>query len=165
MIMSFFEPNNVNFADNTICEQNSLQSEQPTMANTMTYESLDDLIDDAVTKKESGNYFSAINLYKQGLCQYPNDDAIPFIIVEIANIYKNLGDYDHAIAIFVDGKQLNIVKKSKTLEKEFINSIAFLRIIKNVLLVSKQQQLPFNEIPCELKEKIEAEFHEWLQQG
>ncbi|HEY3425602.1 MAG TPA: hypothetical protein VGL27_12455 [Negativicutes bacterium] len=124
-------------------------------------DSLDDLMDFAFTQKEQQNFALALSVFRQALELYPDNESAPFLVIEIGNILKNKGAYDEAIKIFTDGRNLLFLHANNMLEQEFVSTVAYLRIIKNILLQNRLGLIPFNSIPTEILEEINAEFREW----
>ena len=128
-------------------------------------EQLDDLIDFAFLSKESQDYDTAFHAFKKALTLYPASEAAPFMIVEIGNILKNKGNYDEAIKVFSEGRNLSQTKQDEMMEQEFISTIAYLRITKNMLLQNRLGSIPFSAIPPQVIEQINEEFREWRSVG
>lgn len=124
-------------------------------------EQLDDLIEFAFSSKENQDYRTAFNAFSRALTLYPNSQAAPFLVVEIGNILKNKGDYDEAIKVFSNGRNFLQTKQDVMIEQEFISTIAYLRIIKNILLQNNLGDVPFSKIPPEIIKLIDEEFREW----
>jgi tetratricopeptide (TPR) repeat protein len=128
-------------------------------------EELDDLLDFAFISKESQDYTAAFNAFNRALTLYPASEAAPFLTVEIGNILKNRGAYDDAIKVFLDGRNLSQTRQDKMMEQEFISTIAYLRITKNVLVQNRLGDIPFCEIPPHILDQIDEEFREWRNVG
>lgn len=124
-------------------------------------EELDDLIDFAFSSKENQDFRTAFNAFSRALTLYPNSQAAPFLVVEIGDILKNKGDYDEAIKVFSNGRNFPQTKQDLMIEQEFISTIAYLRIIKNILLQNNLGDIPFSKIPPEIIKLIDEEFREW----
>lgn len=123
--------------------------------------SLDALLDYAYAQKNIGAYENAIFAFKQALERYRHDSYAPFIVIELCNIYKKAGLYDEAIVIYKRAFQLPAVRASEQLEKEFRNTLAYLRIVRETLLKCNCLKTPFEKIPAALLEEIEQAFHNW----
>lgn len=160
-IMSMPEQPFVQEADNSIM----VNSEQMAEVASFESEELDDLLEFAFINKEKLNFNAAFNAFNRALTLYPDSDAAPFLIVEIGNILKNRGAYDDAIKVFSDGRALSQSKQDEMMEQEFISTIAYLRIIKNVLLQNRSGCIPFLEIPSQVIAQIDEEFKEWRSVG
>lgn len=128
-------------------------------------EELDDLLEFAFISKESHDYTAAFNAFNRALTLYPASEAAPFLTVEIGNILKNRGAYDDAIKVFLDGRNLSQTRQDKMMEQEFISTIAYLRITKNVLVQNRLGDIPFCEIPPHILDQIDEEFREWRNVG
>ncbi|MDF2927984.1 MAG: hypothetical protein K0Q75_222, partial [Anaerospora sp.] len=122
---------------------------------------LDTLLDYAFSQKENKEYEHALSAFRHILQLFPEDSAAPFITIEIGNILKLLGSYDDAIQVFVDGKTSAALHDEYQFEQEFINTIAYLRIIKNTLIHRRLGLIPYHKIPTDVLEEINAEFREW----
>ncbi|MDF2571062.1 MAG: hypothetical protein K0R55_2666 [Sporomusa sp.] len=124
-------------------------------------EQLDNLLDFAFLNKERHNEEVALLAFKQALALYPNGEAAPFLVVEVGNLLKNKGNYDEAIKVFSDGRSLCQSREDEMMEQEFISTIAYLRIIKNILLQHRLGCIKFLEIPQHILKEIDEEFREW----
>lgn len=124
-----------------------------------TTDDMDELLEYAFMEKERMNYNSALNAFRKVLRLYPDSDAVPYIIVEVGNILKLKGAYDDAIQVFSEGRNCPAI--NETLEMEFVNTVAFLRIVKNTLLKHRLGFVPFNQIPPSVYGEIDTEFREW----
>jgi tetratricopeptide (TPR) repeat protein len=124
-------------------------------------DSLDDLLNFAFSHKEQNNYHVALDAFMRAYKLYHDNEVAPFLVVEIGNILKYKGFYDEAINIFMEGRTLPILKEQQTFEQEFVNTIAYLRIIKNILLENHMNLIPFKEIPPQIQEEIDNEFQNW----
>ncbi len=140
---------------------------QPMEANEVTIpshpasDSLDDLMDFAFTQKEAGHHQQALDAFRRALRLYRFSEAAPFLAIEIANLLKNRGSYDEAIAVLSDSRSLLALLENETLDQEFVVTIAYLRIVKNTLLHKRLGYLPFSRIPADISSEIDAEFREW----
>jgi tetratricopeptide (TPR) repeat protein len=122
---------------------------------------LDALLDYAFSQKEKNNYEQALVAFRHILKLFPEDGTPPFVVIEIGNILKLLGSYDDAIQIFMEGKARAALHEEYQFEQEFISTIAYLRIIKNTLIHRRLGLIPYNKIPEDIFEEINAEFREW----
>jgi len=123
--------------------------------------SLEDLIDWGFAKKSAGEYGAALEAFQKALIGFPADPVAPYLAVEISNILKDKGAYDESIKVLAYAKGLPAVTGNAMLAAEFVNTIAYLRIVKNQLLKHKLGYLPFGKIPQEVLCEIDAEFREW----
>ncbi len=124
-------------------------------------DSLDDLIEFAFAHKDAGHHQQALDAFRRVLRLYRFSEAAPFAAIEIANLLKNKGAYDEAIAVLTESRNLLALVKNEDLDQEFVVTIAFLRIVKNTLLQRRVGYVPFGRIPPEINREIDAEFREW----
>ncbi|MDR3591406.1 MAG: hypothetical protein P4N41_17260 [Negativicutes bacterium] len=124
-------------------------------------DSLDDLLDFAFSQKEGRNHPLALDTFRQALKLYQDSDAAPYIAIEIVTLLKDKGAYDEAIMLLTQCRGLPGLQHNDPLSQEFVTTIAYLRIVKNILLESRMGYLPFNSIPTEVSQEIDAEFREW----
>ncbi len=123
-------------------------------------DSFDDLLDFAFIQKENYNYEDALFAFTMAYEIYPTNKLRYLLSIEIANIYKLQGKYDLAISSLQYGMEK---VKDETVRQEFIANIAYMRIIRNILVEKQLTLLPYGEIPAKVKEDIESEFNEWKQ--
>ncbi len=128
-------------------------------------EKLDDLLDYALNQRDNNEQNSALYAFKKALKLYQTNDYAPFIVIEIGNIYKNTGLYDDAIVIYNKALKLPALVHNNELRQEFINNIAYLRIIKNALLRRNITRTPFKDISQKAFSEIETEFQNWRTQN
>jgi tetratricopeptide (TPR) repeat protein len=128
-------------------------------------EKLDDLLDYALNQRDNNEQDSALYAFKKALKLYQTNDYAPFIVIEIGNIYKNTGLYDDAIVIYNKALKLPALVHNNELRQEFINNIAYLRIVKNALLRRNITRTPFKDISQKAFSEIETEFQNWRTQN
>jgi tetratricopeptide (TPR) repeat protein len=135
--------------------------QQPKEEEELLPETLDELMELAFKHKEELNFTLALKCFREALKQFPESEAAPFLVVEVANILKNRGSYDEAIKIFTDGRNLPGLQQDDTLAQEFIETIAYLRIVRNTLLERRLGFIPYHKIPVDVCRDIDVEFREW----
>jgi tetratricopeptide (TPR) repeat protein len=128
-------------------------------------ETLDDLLDYALDQRDNNEQDSSLYAFKKALKLYQTNDYAPFIVIEIGNIYKNTGLYDDAIVIYNKALKLPALVHNDELRREFINNIAYLRIVKNALLRRNITRTPFKDISQKVFIEIETEFQNWRTQN
>ncbi|AIF52267.1 hypothetical protein [Pelosinus sp. UFO1] len=124
-------------------------------------DSLDDLVECAFSYKERGDDACALATFKYALKLHRDKEIAPFLVIEMANLLKKEGSYDDAIAVLTESRNLSAIRENHGLDQDFINTIAYLRIIKNTLAEHHLAHLPIGEIPIEIFKKIDDEFREW----
>lgn len=152
--------NELESSDETVTEVIGIENE---LLKESDSDSLDDLLSFAFTQKETKNYSNALTTFLHAYKLYHDNEVAPFLIVEIGNLLKNKGSYDEAINIFMEGRNLPILAHQPTFAQEFVSMIAYLRIIKNILLQYHLGFMPFNKIPAQILEEIEKEFQDWRE--
>ncbi|MBP2631423.1 MAG: Tetratricopeptide 2 repeat-containing protein [Firmicutes bacterium] len=128
-------------------------------------ETLDALLDYALDQRDNHEQDSSLYAFKKALKLYQTNDYAPFIVIEIGNIYKNSGLYDDAIVIYNKALKLPALVHNDELKREFINNIAYLRIVKNALLRRNITRTPFKDISQKVFSEIETEFQNWRTQN
>jgi len=126
---------------------------------------LDSLIDLAFSQKEQGNFRQAQNFFSKALRLYPDSEVSPLLVMEVGTILKDLGSYDKALEVFTEGRLLPGVINNSTLKQDFINNIAYLRIVKNILVKNSLHFMPYHDIPENVFNEIDSEFCEWRNQS
>jgi hypothetical protein len=124
-------------------------------------DSLEDLLDFAFTQKNNQQYPLALEGFRRALKLYRNSSAAPFLAIEIAALLKNKGSYEEAINLLSESRNLPGITNDSTLDQEVITTIAYLRIVKNILLEHRMGLIPFSKIPPAIVQAIEAEFRDW----
>lgn len=112
-------------------------------------ESLDALLDIAYEAADS-NPARAIAAYRRALARYPEDSYMPYLIIELSTLYKNLGDYDAALALFDEALALPVIAKNAVMLQEFQHSRNILTVVSYMLTAQGTPALPFGEVPKEL---------------
>jgi hypothetical protein len=112
-------------------------------------ESLDVLLDIAYEAADS-NPARAIAAYRRALARYPEDSYMPYLIIELSTLYKNLGDYDAALALFDEALALPVIAKNAVMLQEFQHSRNILTVVSHMLTAQGTPALPFGEVPKEL---------------
>ncbi len=132
----------------------------PSIRQVPKSDSFDDLLDFAFGQKEKHNYEDALLGFTMAYDLYPKSELACMLAIEIANIYKQKGKYDLAISSLQKGLDNS---KDESIRQEFVSNIAYIRIIRNMLITNQLDLLPYDEIPAKVKEDIESEFVEWKQ--
>jgi len=112
-------------------------------------ESLDALLDIAYEAADS-NPVRAIAAYRRALARYPEDSYMPYLIIELSTLYKNLGDYDAALALLDEALALPVIAKNAVMLQEFQHSRNILTVVSHMLTAQGTPALPFGEVPKEL---------------
>ncbi len=126
---------------------------------------LDVLMDIAFLQKEQKKFSQALVTFRRALFLYPNSEVSPFLVIEIGAILKNNGLYNEAIQVFTEGRLLPAVMNNASLEHEFINNVAYLRVVKNILIKNSLEFTPLNQLSSDTLKEIDDEFCEWRSQS
>lgn len=118
---------------------------------------LDDILDHIYEVKDKSP-LAAITAYEVAIDRYPTDDYTPFLVIELATIYREQGDYQGAINTYTDALKIPIIAKNETMVLEFKKNISYLKVVLDTLKANHLESVPFAKLSHELKEKIEAEF-------
>jgi len=124
-------------------------------------DSLEDLLDFAFMQKENQRYSYALDTFRHAFRLYRDSDAGPNLAIEIAALLKNKGAYDEAITLLSNIRSLPGIEHNQSIDQEIVNTIAYLRIVKNILLERRVGLIPFSQIPTTIAQEIDSEFHDW----
>lgn len=127
-------------------------------------ENLDDLLDYAYDHQASLPQ-AAICAYKRAIEQYPNDDYMPFLIIELGNLYKNQADYHSTISIYAKALKMPVVAQNDATRQEFVKNLRYLGIVQDILSKHNALSTPFAEIPAPIMQEIEQVFQKRLAES
>ncbi len=125
---------------------------------------MNDILDYAYELQSGGEPRHALLAYQKALATYEDDDYAPFIVIDIGNLYKAEGDYIKSIEAYTDALHLPALTANDVLRKEFINNIAYLRLLRSILQDRNSLHLRFSEIPQEILAAAETKFQQWRTQ-
>ncbi len=121
--------------------------------------SLDELLDYAYEQNASHHAEQALLAYRSALRRFPDDSYIPFVIIDMANIYKGKAAYSDAIRTYKDALALPVIAGNPATYEKFVINLSYLRTVQYILSKHNSLQIPFQEIPSEYLEEIETEIH------
>ena len=121
--------------------------------------SLDALLDIAY-EAAAEHPLRAIAAYRRALARYPNDSYMPYLIIELSTLYKQLGSYDAALALFDEALALPLIAKNAGLVQEFQRSRRVLAVVSDMLTAQGIPALPFGEVPKGLLAEAERQAAE-----
>ena len=127
-------------------------------------ENLDDLLDYAYDHQASLPQ-AAICAYKRAIEQYPNDDYMPFLIIELGNLYKNQADYHSTISIYAKALKMPVIAQNDATRQEFVKNLRYLGIVQDILSKHNELSTPFAEIPAAIMQEIEQVFQKRLAES
>lgn len=127
---------------------------------------LDDYLDYASKKRAAGCTADAILTYQQALGKFRDDSYVPFLVIELGNMYKELGDYAEAISAYRSTLRLSAVKRQAGMAEAFRENIAYLDAVLSVLSRRRMPNTPFSQIPPDCRGEIERRFTaRWAEQN
>lgn len=142
-------------------EEPIVEEPEVTLAAEPVSNSLEDLLDFAFSQKGRQNLPLALDTFRQAYKLYRDSEAGPLLVIEIAGLLKTKGAYDEAVMVLSDGRGLAALQQNPLLDQEFVNTIAYLRIVKNTLMQNRIGFVPFQRIPADIVKEIDEEFREW----
>lgn len=100
----------------------------------------------------------ALQAYAHTLNRFREDSYAPFIVIEMTNIYKRLGQYTAAMQCLDGAMDIPAIQNDTSIRQQFSDSRAYLAATAEVLQQEKAGNIPFSDIPQELVTKIEAVY-------
>ena len=119
---------------------------------------LDDYLNYAGKKRAEGCVSAAILTYQQALGKFRDDSYLPFIVIELGNLYKDAGDYAEAASAYRSALRLSAVKRQPGMVAAFRENIAYLEAVSRVLTRRRMANTPFSQIPPDCRSEIESVF-------
>lgn len=89
----------------------------------------------------------AVRAYRAALARYPGDSYMPYLVIELSTLYKNMGDYGAARALFAHALTLPAVAERDVMVQEFRRSVRYLDELSAMLAAEGRSACPFGEIP------------------
>lgn len=134
--------------------------EEPAEPLPETLETLDDYLDYAQEQKTSGTYKLAAAAYRKALDVYGDDPYTPFVVIDLGNLYKDIGSYNKAADVYEEALSLPILKGQTDIQAEFKKNIRYLHTVSHILTRHNVPNTPFRKIPPEYMQEIEISFKE-----
>lgn len=108
---------------------------------------LDDFLDYAYSKKNEGSLSAAAAALAAAVEKFGDDSYAPFVVIELANVYKAQGDYQAAVRMYRDACRLPAVAGDEITLAQFKGSEEYLLKLMAVLENHGTPKLSFTEIP------------------
>jgi len=118
-------------------------------AEQMLPESMEELLDVAYESAENDPAL-AIAAYRRALARYPDDSYMPYLIIELSTLYKRMGNYTAALALFDEALALPIITQNAVMVQELERSRRALTVVSHMLAAQGTPTLPFGEVPKEI---------------
>ncbi len=142
-----------------VAEEEKLRAERSASmatAKVRRQKTLDELLDEALSAKAQNDKSGAITALGQALRLYAEDDYAPFVAIDLANVFKDNGDYLSAAGVHVKALNLPSVRDNPDMRREFENSITYLRRLNEVLNKHNMRGKPYGEIPAAILREAEG---------
>ena len=136
--------------------EESATLEQPQVEEKV--ETLDDILDRAYDARDKGHIWKAIEQYRKALERYSTDEYAPFVAIDLGNLYKENALYPKAIKVYEEAMNLPAVKRNPSTKKEFVKTLEYLRVVRDILLKHHISSTPFGKLPKEILQEIDVEF-------
>lgn len=134
-----------------------LDSELDDILSSMT--TMDQLLDFAFEQGMQKQHQVALAAYQTALERYRSDSYAPFIVVSIANIHKELGNYDAAIDSIRSAMDIPAMLESSSIRRQFEDTMSYLVITRSVLQTAGLGAISFKEIPKKYMSQIESIYN------
>ena len=120
---------------------------------------LDDLLDFAFLPNSRQDSKQAITAYKAALLRYADDSYAPFVVIELANIYKSQGAYKDALQAYESAFKLKAVASNSSFKDQFADSILYVSILQEVTAGTEYAGKPQDTIPKDIMLQIETLYN------
>lgn len=120
---------------------------------------MDQLLDFAFEHSMQKNHTVALAAYKEALARYREDSYAPFIVVSIANIHKELGNYQASVDILQSAMDLPALLENEAIRKQFEDMRLYLTATRKVLHRAGWDSISFKDIPKEYMSQIESIYN------
>lgn len=120
---------------------------------------MDQLLDFAFEHSMQKNHTVALAAYREALARYREDSYAPFIVVSIANIHKELGNYQAAIDSIQSAMNLPALQENESIRNQFEDTRLYLTITRNVLHRTGVDSISFKDIPKKYMSQIESIYN------
>ncbi len=140
-------------------EETDKEADDDLAAELTAMTTMDQLLDFAFEHSMQKNHTVALAAYKEALARYREDSYAPFIVVSIANIHKELGNYQAAIDILQSAMDLPALLENEAIRKQFEDTRLYLTATRKVLHRAGLDSISFKDIPKEYMSQIESIYN------
>ena len=120
---------------------------------------MDQLLDFAFEHSMQKNHPVALAAYTEALARYRDDSYAPFIVVSIANIHKELGNYQAAIDNIRSAMALPALLENESIRSQFEDTLLYLTATRKVLQKAGLGDISFKDIPKKYMSQIESIYN------
>lgn len=118
---------------------------------------LDEILDFAYANKEK-DVDAAITAYRAAIDRYPEDSYTPFLIIELAGMYKERASYNEAINLYAESLGMPIIAGDDAMVQEFSKTLRYLGTVQDILKKHHALATPFSKLTPDILDEIEDEF-------
>ncbi len=124
---------------------------------------LDDLLDFALAQRADRRFDKALAAIQSAIMLYGEKDidSLPYLILELAAIHKDQGDYAQAIQALAEGSDLLPRERFLAWREQFLSSIRYLEFTCAILAGHHQPLVPPEQIPAAIQAEIEEAYLAW----
>ena len=116
---------------------------------------LDDFLDYAYNAQQKSDATRAIAADETALQRFPNDNYVPFLIIDLGNLYKDEARYEDCISIYQEALKLPIINENNAVRQEFQQNLSYMQLVYHILIQHKMPNMPFRQIPEDVLAEIE----------
>ncbi len=116
-------------------------------------DSLDALLDYIL---QSDDVPSKVYAAQLAIDRYEDDSYAPFLMIELANLYKNNAAYESAIAVYEQALKNPIIADNAAMAGKFQETLLYLRTVLSILKRHQATAMKFPDIPDAWMQEIEA---------
>ena len=115
---------------------------------------LDDLLDYAYAKKAS-EPDASVAAYRSAIRLFPDDSYTPFLIIELAGLFKEGARYAEAIDLYSEALSMPIIADDDAMVQEFERTLRYLGTVQDILNKHQAPATPFSQLSPALLQEVE----------
>ena len=132
--------------------------EEPTKEPEPEPLTLDDYLDRAYAEKDANHPDTAAALYREAIDKFSDDSYVPFLVIELGNLYKDEGKYADAIETYRRALSIPIIQGQNGIADEFRKNITYLDTVSHITARHGAPRISYNKIPPDWLAEIEKAF-------
>ncbi|MBV5336768.1 MAG: hypothetical protein J0653_01855, partial [Deltaproteobacteria bacterium] len=110
-------------------------------------DSLEDLLEFAFAQRTQSNTIGALATFRLVRSLYADSQAMPTVVAEIVSTLQSQGRYDTAINELSETVHLPAIQQDPRLVRTFVQKMAYLQLLRDLLIERGSPFLPFEQIP------------------